>query len=83
MPRNTDDSNRRDDMHHQDPRGGRPMRDRMRDEEMSEEGMPPSRERRERAEGDMRERGHVGDRMRDEDAIPLDEDEDMRGEGYR
>ena len=73
MSRNTDD---RDDM-----RGGRPMRDRMRDEEMTEERMPPSRGRR---EGDMRERGRTReDRMREEGELPLDEDEEMRREGYR
>jgi len=102
MPRNTDGSGRRDkdmredDMSSQDKRGGRPMRDRMRDEgEMPlGEGMPPSHgARREddmrRDRGQMRdrsktgERGQTGDRMRDEDAIPLDEDDEMLGEGYR
>ncbi|MFJ9964169.1 hypothetical protein [Streptomyces avermitilis] len=77
MPRNTQDSNMRDD----DMRNRGPQRDRMRSEGeiVDREGMPPSRGSRH--EDDIRDREQGRERMRDEE--DLRGEEDKRGDGYR
>ncbi|MGW7044377.1 hypothetical protein ACWGDT_17060 [Streptomyces avermitilis] len=77
MPRNTKDSDMRDD----DTRNRGPQRDRMRGEGeiVDREGTPPTRGPR--REDDLRDREQGRERMRDEDEL-LGE-KDRRGEGYR